>query len=58
MGTDPIEWFQGAADFPSLDASYGDQAALVASLPSPKGAVNSRDIKLATLHHRREALTR
>ncbi|CAN0270197.1 unnamed protein product, partial [Laminaria digitata] len=27
MGGDPIDWFQGAAHFPSLDLEYGDRAA-------------------------------
>lgn len=53
MGMDPIEWFQGAEDFPSLNTEYGDRAAIVASVPTRKTGVNSRNIKLHTLHDQR-----
>lgn len=58
MGSDPIEWFQGAIDFPSLNSNFGEQAALVAALPAPKVGVESRDIKLHTLRHQRSRASR
>lgn len=57
MGADPIEWFQGAADFPSLNVEYGERAAAVAGISATKNGVDSRDIKLHTLNHQRRHST-
>lgn len=57
MGADHIEWFLGAVGFPSLEGSqFGNQAAAVARIPAPKNGVDSRDIKLHALRHRRSQL--
>lgn len=58
MGMDPIDWFQGAAHFPSVDVEYGDRAAEVAGIRSPKHGVDSRDIKLHVLRHQLAVATR
>lgn len=58
MGMEPIDWFQGATHFPSVDVEYGDRAAEVAGIRSPKHGVNSRDIKLHVLDHQRAVATR
>ncbi|CAN0316363.1 unnamed protein product, partial [Ectocarpus sp. 8 AP-2014] len=57
MGTDHIEWFLGAVGFPSVEGGeFGDQAAAVARIPTPKNGVNSRDIKLHALRYQRSQL--
>ena len=47
MGKDHVEWFLGAAGFPSLE---GEDRVFV---PTPKNGVNSRNIKLHALRHQR-----
>lgn len=46
MGREHIEWFLGAAGFPSLEAEELEDRAV-----SPKNGVNSRDIKLHALRY-------
>lgn len=46
MGRDHVEWFLGAAGFPSLEAqNFGGRVV------SPKNGVNSRNIKLHALRY-------
>lgn len=46
MGRDHIEWFLGAAGFPSVEAeNLGDR------VEAPKNGVNSRNIKLHALRY-------
>lgn len=58
MGADPIEWFQGTVDFPSLNSEFGERAAVVAALPAKKVGVDSRDIRLHMLRHQRSRASR
>ncbi|CAM9182571.1 unnamed protein product [Ascophyllum nodosum] len=64
MGADPVEWFQGAMDFPSLqqtetqtETERRGKAEEVAEIPILRDAVNSRDIKLHTLYHQLDSAT-
>lgn len=59
MGSDPIEWYQGVVDYPSLGWRYGgDGAEDVARMAVTKNSINSRDIKLYTLYHQRDSAIR
>lgn len=61
IGSDPIEWYQGVVDYPSLGWRYGgggDEADEVAGMVVAKNGINSRDIKLYTLNHQRDSAIR
>lgn len=49
MGGDHIEWFLGAAGFPSIEGEDVQDRVV-----SPKNGVNSRDIKLHALRYQKD----